>query len=228
MCNLLETYLPEVMEKEEMDPSTILDKDWGSLVSSAVQIRNDLQGQQATFKKSLVVGVTTLIDDVKDFRKDFEENGPAVPGIEPKEALNRLRLFSDEFSIRDRKNKTYFAGETLFGLPHQKYPALEETQKQIELLDKLYSLYSKVKDTISKWKDISWTEIKDEIDKMKETIDTFDRDCKKLPGQLKQWDAFKELKEEIENMKQLVGSDNDEITGVVKALAKDTIKDRHW
>jgi dynein heavy chain len=63
---------------------------------------------------------------------------------------------------------------------------------------------------------------------MKETIDIFDRDCKKLPGQLKQWDAFKELKEEIESMKQLVGSDNDEITGVVKALAKPTIKDRHW
>jgi hypothetical protein len=29
MYSLLETYLPEVMEKEEMDPSTILDKDWG-------------------------------------------------------------------------------------------------------------------------------------------------------------------------------------------------------
>jgi dynein heavy chain len=60
-----------------------------------------------------------LIDDVKDFRKDFEENGPMVPGIEPKEALNRLRLFADEFSIRERKFKTYKAGETLFGLPHQ-------------------------------------------------------------------------------------------------------------
>jgi dynein heavy chain len=70
-----------------------------------------------------VVGVTNLIEDVKVFRKDFEENGPAVPGIEPKEALNRLRLFSDEFSIRDRKNKTYFAGETLFGPPPEVPPA---------------------------------------------------------------------------------------------------------
>ena len=32
MHNLLETYLPEVMEKEETDPSTILEKDWGQLV----------------------------------------------------------------------------------------------------------------------------------------------------------------------------------------------------
>jgi dynein heavy chain len=32
MYSLLETYLPEVMEKEEIDPSTVLDKDWGQLV----------------------------------------------------------------------------------------------------------------------------------------------------------------------------------------------------
>jgi hypothetical protein len=36
------------------------------------------------------------------------------------------------------------------------------------------------------------------------------------------------LKEEIENMKMLVGSETDEITGVVTCLAKETIKDRHW
>jgi len=29
MYNLLDTYLPEVMEKDEMDASSILDKDWG-------------------------------------------------------------------------------------------------------------------------------------------------------------------------------------------------------
>lgn len=68
-----------------------------------------------------------MIDDVKLFRKNFEQNGPMVPGIEPKEALNRLRMFSDEYSIRKRKFDTYFAGETLFGLPHQEYPELVET-----------------------------------------------------------------------------------------------------
>jgi dynein heavy chain, axonemal len=41
MYSLLETYIPEVMEKEEMDPSVILEKDWGNLVSQANQSRND-------------------------------------------------------------------------------------------------------------------------------------------------------------------------------------------
>jgi hypothetical protein len=48
---------------------------------------------------------------------------------------------------------------------------LVKTASEIELLDKLYSLYSKVKDTIAKWREIPWSEIVNEIDKMVETID---------------------------------------------------------
>lgn len=44
MYTLLETYLPEVMEKEEADVSTILDKDWAQLVAYAETVRNQLQG----------------------------------------------------------------------------------------------------------------------------------------------------------------------------------------
>jgi len=129
MYALLDTYIPEIMEKEEMDPQTILDKDWGQLVDQAVHIRNDLQGQQADFKKSLILGINVLVDDVIDFRKNFEKNGPMVTGIEPREALNRLRMFSEEYSIRKRKFDSYNAGEGLFGLPNQNYPALSETAK---------------------------------------------------------------------------------------------------
>jgi dynein heavy chain len=45
------------------------------------------------FKRDLILGINHLVTDVQDFRKNFEQNGPMVPGIEPKEALNRLRMF---------------------------------------------------------------------------------------------------------------------------------------
>lgn len=54
MYTLLENYLPEVMEKEEMDSKQILEKDWAQLVQYAEQIRNELQGQQHVFKKTLI------------------------------------------------------------------------------------------------------------------------------------------------------------------------------
>lgn len=41
-----------------------------------------------------------------------------VKGIEPREALNRLRMFQEEYQIAKRKYDSYFAGETLFGLAH--------------------------------------------------------------------------------------------------------------
>lgn len=54
MYALLETYLPEVMEKEETDANSQLEKEWGQLVIYAENVRNELQGQQAEFKKSLI------------------------------------------------------------------------------------------------------------------------------------------------------------------------------
>ena len=61
-----------------------------------------------------------------------------VAGIAPRDAINRLLIFSEEYQVRKRRYESYYAGETLSGLPYQTYPALEETAKEIELLEKLY------------------------------------------------------------------------------------------
>ena len=220
MYALIDTYFSNIMDKDEMDTKTSMQNNWESLVSRSENIGNELQGQNADFKLNLIKGVKALVIDVKDFRHNFETKGPTVPGLEPREALNRLRMFSDEYSIRKRKFDSYYSGETLFGLPHTEYPLLVKTANEIELLDKLYSLYSKVKDTIAKWREIPWTEIVNEIDKMVETIDQFSRDCAKLPGSLKSWEAYRELKQEIDDMT--------EILPLVTALAKPSIRDRHW
>jgi len=173
MYYLLETYLPEVMEKDESESKTILEKKWKLLVGMGETIRNDLQKKQAKFKKSLIEGIKALIVDVQEFRKNFEKYGPMVPGITPREALVRLRQFNEEYQVRKKKYDSYYAGETLFGLPHQSYPALETTRQEIELLDKLYNLYENVLETINKWKDVHWYDIKEEIDNMIEQIEIY-------------------------------------------------------
>jgi dynein heavy chain len=215
MYALIDLHFSNIMDKDEMDAKTSMVNNWEFLVSRAETTKQELHGQNADFKMNLIKGIKALVIDVVDFRKNFDTKGPTVPGLEPREALNRLRQFSDEYSIRKRKYDSYFSGETLFGLPHTQYPLLTKTANEIELLDKLYSLYSKVKDTISKWREIPWAEIQNEIDKMIETIDQFSRDCGKLPGSLKSWEAYKELKQEIDDMT--------EILPLVTALAKPSI-----
>jgi len=220
MYNLVETYFADSMDKEESYQKENIRKTWEQLVVKAVQVRNELQGQQGQYKLNLIQAVNSLTIDVKAFRNDFDTEGPMVPGLEPRDALERLRKFTEEFSVRKRKFDSQFAGETLFGLPHTPYPELMKTEQQIELLDKLYSLYSKVKDTIAKWKEVPWTDILVEIDKMVETTETFSRDCARLPGQLKTWGAYKELKTELDEMT--------EVLPLISAMAKPSIRDRHW
>lgn len=220
MYNLLELHLSNVMDKEEMDAKSILEKRWKELVQLAEITRNSLHGQQARFKKTLIEGIRHLIVDVQELRKDFEENGPMVTGIAPREALNRLRVFSEAYQVRKRRYESYYSGETLFGLPHQTYPALDETSKEIELLEKLYNLYSKVIETVEDWKNTPWMEIPGRVDVMIDAIDGYNRDCSKLPGILKTWDAYKELKQKVEDMSKILP--------LVKELSKPSIRDRHW
>jgi dynein heavy chain len=55
---------------------------------------------------------------------------------------------------------------------------------------------------------------------MSDQTDTFGKDCQKLPKSLRTWDAYKELKQQIE--------DFSEIIPLVEALAKPSIRPRHW
>lgn len=41
--------------------------------------------------------IKLFINDVCDFRKDYELSGPMVENISPKEAMERLRRFEDEY-----------------------------------------------------------------------------------------------------------------------------------
>jgi len=88
------------------------------------------------------------------------------------------------------------------------------------LLDKLYNLYDKVKHNISQWKEITWVDIKANIEEMSGKIEDFAKDCAKLPKTLRAWDAYKELKQEIDDMTDIIP--------LVEALAKESIRNRHW
>jgi dynein heavy chain len=58
------------------------------------------------------------------------------------------------------------------------------------------------------------------VGEMIETIENFQRDCLRLPGQLKRWKTYEQLKNVVEDMVELLP--------LVEGLAKNSIRDRHW
>ena len=69
-----------------------------------------------------------------------------VEGIPPSDHLNLFQTYSD--------------GEELFGLPATDHPESKRICKELNLLQKLYSLYNLVMDSIDGYYDILWTEVR--------------------------------------------------------------------
>lgn len=65
----------------------------------------------------------------------------------------------NQFDNIYRKYITYTGGEELFGLPVTPYPQLLEIKKQLNLLQKIYSLYNNVIDTVNSYQDTLWSEV---------------------------------------------------------------------
>lgn len=94
-----------------------------------------------------------------------------VDGITPREASDRLAIFQAQFDELWRKYVTYSGGEELFGLTVTEYPDLQRIKKELNLLQKLYSLYNAVLETVNGYYDIPWVEI--DIDKINQELIDF-------------------------------------------------------
>lgn len=70
-----------------------------------------------------------------------------------------MLLFQARFDELWERYETYSSGETLFGMELTEYPVLQLRKRQLNLLQKLYSLYLQVMRTIDAYYQVPWAEI---------------------------------------------------------------------
>ena len=58
-----------------------------------------LSAVQVGFKRELIKEVRLFVLDAQEFRQDWEANGPMVPGLDPMDAVDRLKKFQLMFEV---------------------------------------------------------------------------------------------------------------------------------
>eukprot|EP00913_Durusdinium_trenchii_P005594 g5213.t1 len=217
---MLTCYLPNILDKEEQDARSMLQSSWTRLLAESETRHLELTVKQVHFKRNLIKTVHSFKRDVEKFRRDYEERGPMVKGIRPGQAVERLKRCKEEFEVHARKRQIFGLGEDLFGLPHQSYTQLDQTEKELDYLSQLYDLYTAVLETIGRWKDYLWVDVPAQMESMKKEADQFAYRCKKMPPQLREWPAYHELKKEIEDFQHILP--------ILMELSKKSIQQRHW
>ena len=219
MYSLLLRYEVQV-PKEETDMLSDMFYAWKKLRKLQSDVSEKLNRYQAKFKKELVKEVKLFVADAISFRNDWETNGPITPGLDPMEAHDRLEKFQGYFSLRKQKWDKYVQGEILFGLPVTQYAELVQTEKEIGMLDRLYSLYVEVIKTLDSYSDYLWVSVIENIDSMISQTNEFNTKCKKLPKALKEWQAYTDCKKKIDDFTGLLP--------ILELLTGKSIRLRHW
>jgi dynein heavy chain len=220
MYRILDTHLPSIMDKEEQDSRAMLTKNWMMLLEESQLRQEEFSRKQVQYKKDLIKTVNAFNKDVARFRAEYDRSGPMVRGIPPRETVARLKRCKEEYEIRARKQEVYYVGEDLFGLPHQRYPKLDQTKSELGYLSQLYDCYVAVLETIKEYKEYLWVEVPDKMEQMQKQIDSFAGRCKKMPRQLREWPAYNDMKKEIEDFQ--------EVLPLLTELSKPSIMPRHW
>ncbi|XP_040833581.1 dynein heavy chain 5, axonemal [Ochotona curzoniae] len=207
-----------LIAKEEMDKVDTLHYAWEKLLARASEVHHELVSLQPTFRKELISTVEVFLQDCHQFYLDYDLNGPMASGLKPQEASDRLIVFQNQFDNIYRKYITYTGGEELFGLPVTQYPQLLEIKKQLSLLQKIYTLYNSVIETVNSYHEVLWSEMN--IEKINSELLEFQNRCRKLPRALKDWQAFLDLKKIIDEFS--------ECCPLLESMASKAMMERHW
>ncbi|XP_034179159.2 dynein heavy chain 8, axonemal kl-3 [Osmia lignaria lignaria] len=206
------------ISKEEQDIVDSLRYNFTNMLNTAKQVQAKICEMQEPLKKELTDGVAILKQDVINFDLDFELNGPMVEGIPAKEASDRLILFQGRLEELWERYETYSSGESLFGIESTEYPALHQRKREINLLQKLYSLYLQVNRTIDSYFEIPWSEI--DIESIITELADFQNRCRRLPRAMTDWPAYIDLKKKID--------DFNETCPLLELMANKAMQERHW
>ncbi|XP_075060558.1 dynein axonemal heavy chain 8 [Mixophyes fleayi] len=206
------------VSRNETETADTLRYDFTKLQSKAFSVQDELIRLQHKFKSNLLKSVAIFQKDMAAFDNEYETEGPMVPDIPPHEASTRLAIIQVKFDDLWRKFVTYSSGEQLFGLPLSNYKMLHKRRKELGLLQKLYVLYDDVRNKISEYYEILWTDI--DIGKIITDLQDFQKRCIKLPRGLKYWQAFLDLKKTID--------DFSECCHLLEMMTNMSMKKRHW
>ncbi|KAK9298339.1 hypothetical protein QLX08_008257 [Tetragonisca angustula] len=207
-----------LVSKEEQDIVDGLRYNFTNMLNTAKQVQAKICEMQEPLKKELTDGVAIFKQDVINFDFDFELNGPMVEGIPAKEASDRLIFFHARHDELWEKYQTYSSGESLFGIEITDYPALHQRKREINLLQKLYSLYLQVIRTIDSYYEIPWAEI--DIESIMTELAEFQNRCRRLPKVMREWPAYIDLKKKID--------DFNETCPLLEMMANKAMQERHW
>ncbi|KAH9492183.1 Dynein heavy chain 5, axonemal [Bulinus truncatus] len=206
------------VKQEEIEKAESLRYAFEKLMIVSSQVTDTLIEIQGDFKSELTKSVEQLHVEIAHFVADYYKKGPMEPGIPPAVANDRLQNFQTQFDYLVRKHMSNMEGEELFGLTKTEESEFMKVRKELTLLQKLYGLYTSVVTSIERYNELSWQDVN--CEKINAELTELQNRCRRLPKALKDWPAYNDLKQKIDDFNETVP--------LLEHMANKSMETRHW
>ncbi|KAI9351727.1 dynein heavy chain, N-terminal region 1-domain-containing protein [Zopfochytrium polystomum] len=206
------------IEKSELAAANGLPQQWQAMLAKASDVDDALIPVKAKFTETTQNQVKDFKSELKVFKDEFTLNGPGGADLDMDRGLQLLKeaqVAVEQFLV---KRENLVRAEKLFNLNVTSYPELYELEHAVKELDKIYNLYTEVKEAISGWSTTLWSNL--DINVLNKGVEVFSSRLKKMPKELKQLPPYNVVAERIVTFKDSIPLFAD--------LKNEALRERHW
>jgi dynein heavy chain len=157
-------------------------------------------------------------ESLNTLRKEFLDNGPGVSSVTLDQGVEKLADYKLRMNRLNRLKAELVNAQNLFNLDVKPYPLLQQTQADLDQLDKIYALYIEFKEFQDNMSSMLWSDL--DIGTLQKGAEDFEKAAKRFPKELKEIFTFKMVEAKLTNFKEALP--------LVVNLKNDAMKPRHW
>ena len=223
MMDVNERYRTLIRYKIQVSESEIqaalnIEKRWRQLYVDARTRDLRLVDTKAKFREVTKQQDVHFREELNVLRREFLDSGPGISSISLDDGVELLSDYKRRLNKLHKTKAELVNALNLFNLDVKPYPMLQATGADVEQLDKIYGLYVSFKEFQQTMASMLWGDL--DIQALQKGADDFEKQCKRMPKELKEIYTFKMVESRLLNFKESLP--------LVVSLKNDAMKSRHW
>ncbi|XP_030371764.1 dynein heavy chain 10, axonemal [Scaptodrosophila lebanonensis] len=203
---------------EDMLMAHHLEKRWKRLFLSALYRSEKLQPIKQKFADMTAVEITVFCDNLGDFIKDWDQNGPGTVGAELDRGVRLMDPYGQKIKDHESRREELANAERLFDMAMVDYHEFGRVQTEYEGLQLIFKLYKAQKNGREIWGKTLWADLDPNV--LTEGVESYLKEFRKLPKPVRQLPVGQNLELHMKQFKATVP--------LMVSLKHEALRERHW
>ncbi|GMH41208.1 hypothetical protein BSKO_09118 [Bryopsis sp. KO-2023] len=196
-----------------------IESEWAAFQGMLDDSANTLEHAKENFREKVKGMVDSFVKDVQQGHEDFSKGAPyGNEKHNTSQAFEFIEKAKVDVGEARKKASDLKAGMDIFGISQPPYKELTSTEKDIEFLEKIWTVVKEWEDLYIGWKDGKFKDIK--VETMEESAVKISKNIVKLGRDIKQWPIWGHIRETVESFKRTMP--------LVTDLRNQAMRERHW